>query len=126
MAGPQIVELKKQGVEIENKIEIPIVSYFGDTQYADFDKLDYIANSKILIIECTFYEDEHQDRAKLGRHMYVNELAKLVSRMNNEHIIITHVTHRTSVGVAKKMLKKAMSESDYKKVTFLMDRRNLA
>lgn len=125
LTGPQIVDLKKQGVEIENKIEIPIVSYFGDTQYADFDKLDYIANSKILIIECTFYEDEHRDRARMGRHMYVDELAQLVARMNNEHIVITHVTHRTSVAAAKKILKKAMRESDYAKVRFLMDRRNL-
>ena len=125
LTGPQIVDLKKQGVEIENKIEIPIVSYFGDTQYADFDKLDYIANSKILIIECTFYEDEHRDRARMGRHMYVDELAQLVARMNNEHIVITHVTHRTLVAAAKKILKKAMRESDYAKVRFLMDRRNL-
>jgi len=126
LTGPQIVELKKQGVEIENKVEIPIVTYFGDTQYVDFDKLDYIKNSKILIIECTFYEDEHRERAGLGRHMHIDELAKLVSNMNNEHIVITHVTHRTSIAAAKKMLKKVMAESDYAKVQFLMDRKNMS
>jgi ribonuclease Z len=59
LTGPQIVELKKQGLKIDYPLEIPIVSYLGDTQYVDFSQLKYIAESKILIAECTFYEDEH-------------------------------------------------------------------
>ena len=55
----QIVELKKQNVEIDYQLEIPIVTYLGDTQYVDFSQLKYIAESKILIAECTFYQDEH-------------------------------------------------------------------
>ena len=54
LSGPQIVELKRQGVQIDLPLEIPLVSYLGDTQYADFSQLEYIANSKILIAECTF------------------------------------------------------------------------
>jgi ribonuclease Z len=57
LTGPQIVELKKQGVQIDYPLELPIVSYFGDTQYVDFSKLKYIAESKILIAECTFLRD---------------------------------------------------------------------
>jgi ribonuclease Z len=123
LTGGQIVELKKQGVQIENQIEIPIVTYFGDTQYADFHKLDYIANSKILIIECTFYEGEHRDRANVGKHMHIEELSGLLEKMNNEHIVITHVTHRTSLGNAQKMLKKALSKEIFNKVSFLMEYR---
>ena len=123
LTGPQIVELKKQGVEIEYGIEIPIVTYFGDTQYADFGQLDYVANSKILITECTFYEDEHRERADVGRHMHVDELATLLRQMNNEHVIITHVTHRTAMAGAKKMLRDALDKRDMDKIIFLMDKR---
>jgi len=56
LTGPQIVELKKQGVEIDYPLEIPLVTYLGDTQYVDFSQLKYIAETKILIAECTFYE----------------------------------------------------------------------
>ncbi|MFC1677098.1 MBL fold metallo-hydrolase [Planctomycetota bacterium] len=121
--GPQIVELKRQGVEIENKIEIPIVTYLGDTQYVDFSQLDYIANSKILIAECTFYTEEQTDRAKAGRHMHINELAELFGKMDNEHIVITHTTLRTSMREVKKILKDALPTNIYKKVTILMDKR---
>lgn len=123
LTGPQIVKLKKQGVQIDNPIEIPIVTYLGDTQYADFSQLDYIANSKILITECTFYEDQHKDRSVVGKHMHVDELAKLLEGMNNEHIIITHATQRTPIHQVRKMLKQALPAGIYKKIVLFMDNR---
>jgi ribonuclease Z len=123
LTGRQLVELKKQGVTIDNQIEIPIATYFGDTRYVDFSRLDYIANSKILITECTFYEDEHTERANVGRHMHINELAGLLSNMNNEHIIITHATQRTPIHQAQKMLKEGLPSDIYAKTILLMDRR---
>ena len=124
LTGPQIVELKKQGVEIENPIEMPLVSYLGDTAYADYSKLEYVSKSKILIAECTFFEEEHLERADAGKHMHIDEFGPLAERMENETIIITHLTHRTSVYEAKKMLQKRLPEEVFKKVIILMDRNN--
>jgi len=124
LTGPQIVKLKKQGVEIENPVEIPLVSYLGDTSYVDFAQLDTVSKSKILIAECTFYEDEHTERADAGKHMHIDEFGPLLERMENEHIIITHLTHRTSVLEARKMLEKRVPGQVYKKVIILMDRKN--
>jgi ribonuclease Z len=123
LKSKQIVELKKQGVQIDNPIEIPIVTYLGDTQYVDFSKLDYITQSKILITECTFYEDEHKNRADVGKHMHVDELAKLLSDMNNEHIIVTHTTQRTALSEVRKMLKDSLPADKFKKITLFMDKR---
>ena len=123
LTGPQIVELKKQGVQIDNPIEMPIVTYFGDTQYVDFSQLDYVVKSKILIAECTFYETDHAGRADAGRHMHVTEFASLVERLDNEVIIISHLTQRTPLGEIRKMLKKALPKAIYDKTLILMDRR---
>ena len=120
LTGPQIVELKKQGITIDYPLEFPIVTYLGDTQYVDFSQLDYIVQSKILIAECTFYEGEHTTRAKAGRHMHVDELATLLKNLNNEHIIITHTTQRTSMSEIRKILKKAMPKDKYDKIILLM------
>ncbi len=124
LTGPQIVELKKQGVQIDNPLEVPIVTYFGDTQYVDFAQLGYVVKSKILIAECTFYEDDHTGRANAGRHMHVSEFASLVERLENEVIIISHLTQRTSLGEIRKMLKKALPTAIYEKTIILMDRRH--
>ncbi len=123
LTGPQLVELKKQGVQIDNPLEIPIVTYLGDTQYVDFAQLDYVAESKILIAECTFYEDDHVSRAKAGRHMHVDELASLLDRLDNEHIIISHLTQRTPMHEARKMLKQALPPEIHEKTIILMDRK---
>jgi len=123
LTGPQIVELKKQGIEIDYPLEFPIVSYLGDTQYVDFGQLEYVANSKILIAECTFYEEDHAGRAQAGRHMHVNELAQLLSSMKNERIIITHTTQRTPMQEVRRVLEEALPPEVYEKVTLLMDRR---
>jgi ribonuclease Z len=123
LTGPQIVELKKQGIAIDNPVEIPIVTYFGDTQYVDFAQLDYIVKSKILIAECTFYEGEHVSRANAGRHMHVTEFADLVGRLQNEHIVISHLTQRTPMGEVRKMLRKNLPREIHDKVIILMDRK---
>ena len=123
LTGPQLVELKKQGIQIDKPLEVPIVTYFGDTQYVDFAQLDYVAKSKILIAECTFYEDEHTGRASAGRHMHVDEFASLVGRLQNEHIVISHLTQRTAMHEVRKMLKKALPAEIHDKIIVLMDRK---
>ena len=122
LAGPQIVELKKKGIEIDNPLEIPIVTYLGDTQYVDFSQLNYIAESKILIAECTFYIDEHADRAHAGRHMHIDEFVKLITGLNNEHIVVTHTTQRTPMSQIRKILKDQIPAEKYDRIILLMDK----
>ena len=123
-SGPQLVELKTEGITIDYPLEFPIVSYLGDTQYVDFSQLDYVATSKILIAECTFFEDEHSGRADAGRHMHIDEFADLVSRLQNKHIVITHLTQRTSMAEIRRILKQKISRECCDKIVLLMDARN--
>lgn len=123
LSGPEIVKLKREGVLVENPIEVPIVSYLGDTSYLDFSQLDYVSKSRILIAECTFFEEEHIDRADAGRHMHIDEFAPMLERMENEMVLITHLTQRTGIGEVKRMLKEKLSEPTYNKVVILMERR---
>ena len=123
LTGPQIVELKKKGVEIDYPLEIPIVTYLGDTQYVDFSQLPYITESKILIAECTFYEGDHTGRAEAGRHMHIEEFVTLLKKLQNEHIIVTHTTQRTPMREIRKILRKALPTEKYDKVVLFMDKR---
>ena len=123
LTGPQIVELKKQGIEIDNPLEIPIVTYLGDTQNVDFSQLNYIVESKILIAECTFYETEHSGRAEAGRHIHINEFAELIEKLQNQHIIITHTTQRTPMREIRRILKEALPAEKYDKIIILMANR---
>lgn len=123
LTGKQIVELKKQGIEIDYTLELPIVTYLGDTQYVDYSQLDYIVRSTILIAECTFYEEEHSHRAEAGKHMHIDEFTKLLSKLQNEHIIVTHTTLRTPMREIRKILKDALPKEKYDRITLLMTQR---
>ncbi|MCE5185228.1 MAG: hypothetical protein LLF76_03785 [Planctomycetaceae bacterium] len=123
LGAQEIVKLKRQGTQVENPVEVPIVSYLGDTSYVDFSQIEHVAKSRILIAECTFFEDEHVERADAGRHMHIDEFAPLLDRMQNEVVIITHLTQRTGIGEIKKMLKAKLSEEAFKKIIILMERR---
>jgi len=123
LTGKQIVELKKQGTEIDYTLELPIVTYLGDTQYVDFSQLDYIGRSSIMIAECTFYEEEHSHRAEAGKHMHIDEFTKLLSELQNEHIIVTHTTQRTPMREIRRILKNALPKDIHDRIILLMTQR---
>lgn len=122
LSGPQLVELKKKGVEIEHNIEIPRVTYCGDTTAGAYLHRDDVKNAEVLLLECTFFDDEHIERARAGRHFHVRELVEVLPSLNCPHIVITHVTRRTNLVEAKAILARHLRRDILERITFLMDR----
>jgi ribonuclease Z len=123
LTGPQLVELKKQGVQITRRVEIPLVAYCGDTRPGDFLELDFVRNSKVLLLECTFVEPGHVDRARAGNHLYVRDLREVIPRLNNERILLTHLTRRTALSVARSLLRRELGELMDERISFFMEHR---
>ncbi len=119
----QIIELKNKGVEITNRVEYPQVAFLGDSGPGDYASLPCVANARVLLVECTFFDDEHMGRARAGRHMHIKDLAGMLEGMNNERIILVHVTRRTNIAEARKILRKKLPEDILERVTFLMSRK---
>ena len=124
LSGPEIVKLKKQGTAIDYPVEIPLVTYLGDTQNLDYSSLEYVSNSKILIAECTFFIPEHNDRSVVGKHLHVDNLDDMLAKLNCKHFLLTHLTQRTPITEAMEILKTKLSPDVLEKTTFLMDRKN--
>ncbi len=122
-SGPELVALKKQGIEIEYTLEVPLIAYCGDTADGDWVQYDMVRQAKLLILECTFFEADHVKRARAGYHMHVKDVAKIIERLDNPHFLLSHVTRRTAMRHAKRALAKLVTAETYDRVTFLMDRR---
>ncbi len=120
--GPQLVELKNKGVEITRRVEIPLVAYCGDTAVGEFLDLDCVRNAKILLLECTFIEADHVDRARAGCHMHIRDLRQVLPRLANERIVLTHLSRRTLLHDARDALRRELGDAD-RRVSFLMDAR---
>lgn len=121
LSGPQIAELRKQGVEIQYRIEVPLVAYLGDTTAGPVFGREEVANAEILITELTFFEPEHRYKAKAGKHLHLEQLAPLLGQLKNKHIVLTHVTRRTGIPRAKRILRRRLDKAELERIHFLMD-----
>ena len=123
LTGPQIVELKKKGVQITRRVEIPLVTYCGDTAVGDFLGLDHVRHSRVLLLECTFVEDDHTDRARAGNHIHIRDLREILPRLNNELIALIHLSRRTALPAARKLLEREVGADQCQRITFFMENR---
>jgi ribonuclease Z len=123
LTGPQIVELKKKGVEITNRVEFPLVAFLGDTAAANYADLPYVAKAKALLIECTFFDADHASRARAGKHLHVADLPKVLDGMECQRIVIIHVTRRTNMSEARRILRKTLPKDVVGRIAFLMSRK---
>lgn len=121
--GPELVALKKQGVEIDYRLEVPLIAYCGDTAEGRWSELEFVRTAKVLILECTFFDADHVRRARAGYHLHVKDVARIIQRMDNPFVVLTHVTRRTPLREAKESLGKLIHEEMLPRVRFLMDGR---
>jgi ribonuclease Z len=119
--GEELSRLRREGVEIQYRVEVPLVTYLGDTSAGPVFEHPDVVNAETLITECTFFDADHKSRAKHGKHLHVEQLARILPRLNNKHVVLTHVSRRTGVRRAKQLLKKAVHEELLSNVVFLMD-----
>lgn len=116
-------ELKASGVEITRTLEIPLVAYTGDCEFGPYLFRDEFAASKIVISECTFLEDEHRSRASVGKHLHIDDIAKLLAVWRAEAVILVHLSRRTNLSTSREHLLKTVGEEAAQRVHFLMDHR---
>ncbi len=123
--GPELVELKKKGVDIQYTLEVPLIAYCGDTAEGAWIDNGLVRSARMLVLECTFFEADHVRRARAGFHMHVRDVARLVNRLDNPHIVLSHVTRRTGVREGRRALARLVPEDVMRRVTFLMEGRRL-
>ena len=86
--GSELATLRRQGVEIEETVEEDWLSYTGDAAATVLEAEPRLLCAKILLIECTFLEPAHRDRAGRYGHVHIADLAERAERFDNEHVRI--------------------------------------
>jgi ribonuclease Z len=121
LSSPELVALKKKGVQIQYRIEVPQFAYLGDTTAGPvFDDPD-VQNAQVLLTEVTFFDPDHRTKAKLGRHLHLEQFLQIFPKLKNQDIVLLHVTRRTGVPRARRLLRKKLGDEQMKRIHFLMD-----
>jgi ribonuclease Z len=121
-SGPQLVALKKQGVVIEERIEVPVLTYTGDTALGRWLDLPFVRQSQALITECTFFDREHVSRARAGKHIHVVDLPAILEAVPEAEVLLCHATRRTDLRIAKRVLERTVRGEDAGRISLLMER----
>jgi ribonuclease Z len=117
----ELAQLKAAGEQIQYRLEVPLVTYLGDTGFGPVFQHPDVINAETLLVECTFFESDHIQRAKAGKHLHVEQLVRILPRLNCKNIILLHVSRRTGIKRAKHILRKLAHEETLANVHFLMD-----
>jgi ribonuclease Z len=113
--------LKADGDELTTNTEIPLIAYTGDTDRGEFLERDEFAKAKIVVAECTFIDADHRSRARIGRHLHLEDIAELLSIWEAEHVVLVHLSRRTLLSEARERIATLGADAD--RIHLLMDHR---
>ncbi len=116
-------ELKSSGVEITRTLDIPLLACLGDTAPCPQLVREDVRKAKVVICECTFVDSDHRQRARIGNHMHVHDIAEWLGVLECEALVLTHLSRRSSVAEARKRLVEAAGAESASRAHFLMDHR---
>jgi len=114
-------ELKDRGVEITRSLEIPLIAYTGDTSPGPHLLREDVRKAQIVVSECTFFEPDHKERAKVGMHMHLDDVAEWLRVLECQYMVLIHVSRRTDMQYARRRISEVAGPKMAEKVLFLMD-----
>lgn len=91
----EIVQLKKQGVVTDEIIEIPELSFTGDTQIDVLERHPELLDSRLLFFEVTYYDEAKSvaDTKKWG-HTHFAEIVPYIEKFRGEKLVLMHHSAR--------------------------------
>jgi ribonuclease Z len=120
LPGIEIAQLRTAGVEITNRIELPLIAYLGDTHSIPLSSHPLLNQCKVLICECTFLMPEHREHASKTMHLHLDTLPTLLESFESEHIILTHFSRRYLPEHIHKQINSVLSPADRSRVQLLV------
>jgi len=91
-----ISELRRRGEKVVEEYRQPLLFYTGDTDRGILESNEALFRAEVLIVECSFISDGHQERAARYRHIHFDDIAEFAERFQNGLIVLTHFSRRYS------------------------------
>jgi ribonuclease Z len=123
LPGPEIARLKQQQ-ELFDEVEHLELCYATDTLIRVLDTNPSMLESRVLIMECTFY-DERKSLAdsRAGCHIHLDELLEMADRFRNEHLVLMHTSQIYSPADAREILKRRCPPALHERITLFAPKR---
>ncbi|HUM02570.1 MAG TPA: MBL fold metallo-hydrolase [Thermoanaerobaculia bacterium] len=98
-----------RGEAVSREVAIPLVAYSGDTAAGFFDLAPPdVFRAKLLLLECSFVEERDEGRSREWKHLHLAEIAERADRFENEVLVLTHLTVRTTPDEIRREVKRRL------------------
>ncbi|MDG2424122.1 MAG: MBL fold metallo-hydrolase [Phycisphaerales bacterium] len=119
----RLKSLREAGESITRTLEIPLVAFTGDTDQTPNLLREEFRKARMVITECTFFDESHRQRARIGNHLHLQDLAELLEAWEAETVVIIHTSRRTRIEHAREQTRELLGEKAMERIHFLMDHR---
>ena len=113
-SADEIIQLRKDGIEITREVYDPLVSFMGDCMGESLLENQRVFLSKVLITECTFLAPEDYAMSHKKGHTHISQIADALNRMGDqvkcEKIILAHFSMKYSEKYIREMIAKEIPE----------------
>lgn len=101
----EIIELRRQQVEIHEVVDTPLVSFTGDTQIEFLESAPWIKKSKVLFLEATYLDEKKTiQNARDWGHTHLDEILPRLQDLECEKIVLIHISSRYSPHEIKRII----------------------
>lgn len=92
--GTALTRLRNEGTTIEDKVEVPVLAFTGDTRVDVLDQVAVLQQAETLVIECSFVgEDVSVKQAREMGHVHLDELLARAALLRNR-VVLCHFSAR--------------------------------
>ena len=123
LPGPEIARLRRDGVEVVKRADVPLIAFTGDSTADVIDRVPDLRRARLLVMELTFMDDalSVKDARRRG-HVHLEDLLPRLEHLENEHILFTHLSARYPHSRASAMLRAQLPEAWRDRITLLPHR----
>jgi len=120
----ELIELRKNNVEITREVYEPLVSFMGDCLGESLLDNYRVFQSKILITECTFIAPEDESMSVKKGHSHIKDIARALNEMGDsvkcEKIILSHFSMKYSEKYIRDVIDKTIPERFKDRIVVLL------
>ena len=94
LPGKEIARLRTSGVEVQDEVCDPLLTFIGDCDGATLLEQAHIWASPVLILEATFLEPSEEALAAKKMHTHISEIARALDALGDQvrcqHLVLKH------------------------------------
>lgn len=122
LPGEEIRARRAAGEEVTRAEERVEVAFCGDTTIRVVERQPLVRRARLLVLECTFVEPEHLDRAAPTGHVHLDQIAERAHLFaDNERVLLTHFSQRYAPKRVRQLLDERLPPELRAKVVPLLE-----